>query len=257
MNLRIGVVPYLNALPLCRYLANPVQFGTPRELHRQMKEGKLDVALLPVFSFFQNPNFLPFYEAGAIQSDGPVMSVALFYREKLEKPDSGKPTFIRSINYSEESMTSIALFKVIYSQFWRMNLKTLIETKTDADARLLIGDAALFFNEPGYKRIDLGEEWKKRMGLPFVYAIWVSREPLDKETIKMFIDAKKEGLRRIDEIVDEIDEIKDFPKKQVLSYLTKSIQYEINIKSLEGLKKFQDYCYQIGLLEKKRRLLGL
>jgi len=151
-------------------------------------------------------------------------------------------------------MTSVSLFKVIYSQFWKMNLKTLIETKENADARLVIGDKALFFNESGYNRVDLGEEWKKQTGLPFVYAIWVSREPLDKESINMLVQAKKEGLKRIDEIVEGI---KDWPKEKVYAYLTKSIQYEINIKSLEGLKKFQDACFQIGLLEKKRQLLGL
>ncbi len=249
MKLRIGVVPYLNALPLYRYLPLSVRFETPRELDRLMVAGELDIALLPVFSFFKNPNFIPLFEAGAIGSDGPVESVALFYPEKLEKPTS-----IRSINYSEESMTSVSLFKVIYSQFWKMNLKTLIETKENADARLVIGDKALFFNESGYNRVDLGEEWKKQTGLPFVYAIWVSREPLDKESINMLVQAKKEGLKRIDEIVEGI---KDWPKEKVYAYLTKSIQYEINIKSLEGLKKFQDACFQIGLLEKKRQLLGL
>ena len=249
MNPRIGVVPYLNALPLCRYLPVKVRFETPRELHRLMVAGELDVALLPVFSFFQNPDFLPLYEAGAIGSDGPVESVALFYSEKLEKP-----TFIRSINYSEESMTSISLFKVIYSQFWRMDLNRLNEKKEEADARLLIGDKALFFNEPGFKCVDLGEEWKKQTSLPFVYAIWVSREALPAETIKMLVQAKKEGLSRIDEIVEET---RDLPKGHLHTYLTKSIQYEINIKSLEGLKKFQDHCFNIGLLEGKRKLLGL
>lgn len=247
--MRVGVVPYLNALPLTKFLGHPLTFGTPRQLDSQMRQGKLDVALLPVFSFLQNPSFLPLYEAGGIQSDGPVESVALFYREKFDTP-----SLIRTINYSQESITSVSLFKVIYSHFWRMNLKTLIETKENPDARLLIGDKALFFNEPGFTRLDLGEEWKKQTSLPFVYAIWVSREPLEKEEIKMLVDAKKEGLKRIDEIIAGV---KDWPQECVRPYLTKSIQYEINIKSLEGLKKFQDYCYEIGILEEKRRLLGL
>ena len=40
-----------------------------------------------------------------------------------------------------------------------------------ADAALVIGDPALYFGgETG--RLDLGEEWAARTGLPFVFAFW-------------------------------------------------------------------------------------
>src|SRR3990167_3959329 len=246
--LKIGVVPYINALPLYRYLPCPVVMGTPVELDRKMSDGDLDVALLPIFSFFKNPAWRPVYEAGVIQSYGQVESVGLFYRENI--PDYRK---IKSIKYSEESITSISLFKVIYSLFWKGGLSLLETRNPKPDAYLHIGDKALFFNEPGYKNLDLGDEWTKETGLPFVYSAWVSRKEVSRDLLNTLITAKKEGLTKREEIIRSLH---DLPLDRMRHYLTKSIQYDITLKSLEGIKKFQDLCFEIGLLKEKRGLLG-
>lgn len=247
--LRIGVVPYLNALPLYRYLPYPVSYGTPAELSRQMLAGELDIALLPTFTFLKEPTFYPLYEGGVIQSHGAVESVALFYKKNLRDP-----LFIRSINLSSESITSIALFKVIYSKFWKQDFNRLIESDDVADGHLMIGDRALFYKNPDFKKLDLGEEWTKHTSLPFVYALWVSREKPPEEVLSAFSQAKKEGIVHREEIIKGIN---DYPQDRIRDYLTKSIQYEITLPALEGLKKFQDYCLEWGLLKERRQLLGL
>ena len=45
------------------------------------------------------------------------------------------------------------------------------------DAALVIGDAALFFNHAraGAEKVDLGEQWTKMSGLPFIWAFWAGR----------------------------------------------------------------------------------
>ena len=45
------------------------------------------------------------------------------------------------------------------------------------DAALLIGDPALFFDHAaaGLTKVDLGEEWTRLTGLPFVWAFWAGR----------------------------------------------------------------------------------
>ncbi|MBI2340478.1 MAG: hypothetical protein HYU99_08980 [Deltaproteobacteria bacterium] len=247
--LKIGAPPYINTLPLVRYLAQTVVFGAPRELEEKMGAGELDVALLPIFSFFKNPSWQVAYEAGVIQSCGPVESVALFYRKNLDHPSK-----IKSIKYSEESVTSVSLFKVIYSVFWKHDLSILEARNPQPDAQLHIGDKAIFFNEPGYKRLDLGEEWTKQTGLPFIYAAWVSRKPLSQEMLGALIAAKKEGLARREEIVRGLH---DLPLDRMRFYLTKSIQYDFTLKSLEGIEKFKDLCFEMGLLKGKRKLPGL
>lgn len=246
--LKIGVVPYINALPLYKYLPYPVSYGTPVELEARMACGDLDIALLPTFSFFQNPNYLPLFEGGGIQSTGPVESVVLHFREAINNPKE-----ISSVKFSEDSITSVALFKVIYHIFWKNDLTQLKLDSTNPDAFLHIGDKALTLEEEGMKSIDLGQVWHDFVGLPFVYAFWVSRQDIPDEVVAKFKMAKREGLAKRNEMIEGNH---DFPTELIRDYLTKKIRYEITLRSLEGLKRFQDYCFDAGLIKEKRKLLG-
>ena len=45
------------------------------------------------------------------------------------------------------------------------------------DAALIIGDPALYLDHRGarLRKIDLGDEWTRLTGLPFVWAFWAGR----------------------------------------------------------------------------------
>ena len=244
--MRIGIVPYLNALPLCRYLKRPVTFGTPVELTRQMENGELDIALLPSFAFLSSKSYLPLYEAGVIQSFGTVASVTLFLKEGIDNLSR-----ISKINYSEESVTSNILFKVINKYWTGGDPSSLKEVRESADARLIIGDRALFHENGKGKKIDLGELWTDWTSLPFIYALWVARVPVPKEVVNDLVAAKNEGLSKIDEIVNSV---RDLPLPKLKSYLTQNIRYEMRPNSLRGLGAFQDYAVKMGLLAHARPL---
>lgn len=242
--MKIGVVPYINALPLCFHLPYPVSYGTPVELASLMERGELDVALIPSFAFLENPTYIPHYEAGIIQSQGPVKSVMLYYRQECKKPQN-----ITSIKYSSQSVTSVNLFRVLYSLYWGLDLKKLVQNSSDPDAELLIGDEALFFSKKGFKNCDLGRLWDQWTGLPFVYALWVSRQALPQSVIDQFVAAKNKGLENIEAIIKKNQ---DLPGRILKSYLTKNIQYNFSPASLDGLEMFRNSCYQLRLLESKR-----
>lgn len=244
--MRIGVVPYLNALPLCRYLKRPVIFGTPVELARQMEKGDLDIALLPSFAFLASKTTIPLYDAGLIQSFGAVSSVSLFLKPGIENLSR-----ITSINYSGESITSNILFKVINKFLLGRNTSDVREVKEDPDGKLVIGDKALFHENGGGKRVDLGELWTDWTSLPFIYALWVARRPVPKELVDELVEAKKEGLSRIDEIVSSI---RDLPAPRLKTYLSQNIRYEMRSDSLRGLASFQNYALRMGLLSEARPL---
>ena len=234
--IKIGAVPYLNALPLCRYLPGPVRFETPAVLEKLMAEGALDVALLPVFAFLGNPGYIPHYEGGIIGSNGPVESVTLFFRSGITGPEN-----IRSISLTSDSVTSVALLKVLFGLKWKVPFPSI--THQSPDAFLKIGDAALFFDEPGWNAVDLGKEWTDWTSLPFVYALWVSSHSLEIEP--MLAKAKKTGLEKMEEIIASC---RDLPTERLRTYLTKSIQYEITPEAMLGLELFKKYCVQLGLL---------
>lgn len=236
--MRIGVVPYINALPLCSYLSSPLRYEIPANLEKLMAEGELDVALLPIFALFKPNNYTPLFEAGVIQADGPVESVMIFYKDI--HPSKAKEIFITS-----HSVTSVSLFKVIYSLFWKQDLAQLKITKNEnCEVQLLIGDEALFFNKPGYQKVDLAQEWKKYTGLPFVFAAWVSQKNMAKTAFPLLKEARLKGTKEIDQIIKNHADLDPVILRR---YLTKSIQYEATLQSLKAIEQFKDYCYQVGL----------
>src|SRR4029450_804412 len=66
----------------------------------------------------------------------------------------------------------------------------------EADAKLLIGDAALrsAFEDPT-PHYDLGRLWLERTGLPMVFAVWAAREPV-AAGVKELEEALVESVRR-------------------------------------------------------------
>ncbi len=242
--MKIGCVPYLNARPLVAFLDHPVEYHIPSKLESLLKTNSLDMALLSSISVLNSETLIPFFDGGIISSHGPVESVCLFYKKSI-----GRIQDIQSVHYTIDSRTSVALFKILWTHYWKKSLNDLQESPNDADAVLLIGDIALYFEDDNYHKVDLGEVWHQMTQLPFVFALWASRHPLDKALAQLFIAAKNKGLKsREDLLPDNQDRVK------TLHYLTKNIQYEMNEEALNGLKLFRDYCYSLKLISYKRDL---
>ncbi|HEU5365669.1 MAG TPA: MqnA/MqnD/SBP family protein, partial [Hanamia sp.] len=53
---------------------------------------------------------------------------------------------------------------------------------------------------------DLGLEWKKFTGLPFVFAAWVSNKKLDENFIKAFNEANAIGVDNLEAVIIENQE---------------------------------------------------
>src|ERR671924_383630 len=83
------------------------------------------------------------------------------------------PVFFRVEAVTPESATSVVLTKVLLPEAVHVPLGE------EADARLLIGDAALksAFEDPT-PHYDLGRLWLERTGLPMVFAVWAAPDPL-------------------------------------------------------------------------------
>ncbi len=84
-----------------------------------------------------------------------------------------------------QSRTSDDLLKILIKEYWKIN-PVFEETSGEyqskisgTTAALIIGDRALKQREISSYIYDLGLEWKKFTGLPFVFAAWVSNKKLD------------------------------------------------------------------------------
>jgi chorismate dehydratase len=132
--------------------------GVPTQLNRMLMDGEIDVAPISSIEYARNPEKLTLLPRLCVSSEGAVDSI-----QPLEQ--------VRSVAVTPESATSVVLTKVLLGDV------ELVPLDHPADARMLIGDAALrsAFEDPTPHH-DLGRLWQERTGLPMVFAVWACRE---------------------------------------------------------------------------------
>ena len=240
----IGTVPYLNALPLTAGLAGLVR-AVPGELAAMFRDGDLDVALLPIFEWVRDPSH-PIVGSGGICSPGPVDSVLLFSRVP--------PEDARTVLLDESSLTSAALVKVLYAEYFHAGPQFSScgpgtnPREMDADACLLIGDPALRAPRDGLTVTDLATSWRRMTGLPFCFAAWLAR---DDETA----DRAREPLRRARErglaeraaIAKREAADMGLSPEVVLRYLTERITYDLGPDERAAASRFAESCRTLRL----------
>jgi chorismate dehydratase len=258
--LRIGCVKYLNALPLIRGWPGEVDFDHPLTLCERLANGQLDVALVSSFEFLRNPIYR-IVDDVSISSDGPVYSVVVAYRGDMSE--------IKEIELDPASQTGVNLLRCLLGE---LNLRARLIRNIDfqsgrpsglqssePSARLLIGDQAIRFRQEQASEFhlwDLGEQWKKLVGSPFVYALWLVRpEVADAKTIANRLRAlRNENLANLDGLI--ADE-KDFNPQFCARYYREHLRFNFGGKEKKGLRTFADLCSKHGLLEKCDRALDL
>ena len=231
--LRIGCVKYLNSRPLIHTCPEPIHLAHPSELARELHAGRLDAALVPVFEILQHPHYA-LVDGVAISSDGPVYSVFLAHREPL--------VAIREVSLDPASLTSANLIRVLLREFHGLSPEFVPEAP-DSNARLLIGNQAIEFllsseGSAGWQILDLGAEWKRCTGLPFVYAAWALRPGLGNvaAVAEAFRALKAEGLERIEEIVSA-EQIGTIELRR--RYLTEHIRFDLGTREKAGLCEYR------------------
>ena len=248
--IKIGAVPYLNAKPLIYTLPkdNPnLQLSTavPSLLADQLQSGHLDFALIPSIEYLRGKNYRVIPNI-SISSHDAVRSVKLFGKVPIEK--------VRRVALDTSSRTSRALLKILLAETYGLNPEyTSYDHRspihdTDADAVLLIGDAAMQQSDENWHILDLGEEWYSMTGLSFVYALWVTKENTILGNIPQILQqAKQNGLQIIPEIAQAESAKLNLPELLCREYLTKNIGYDLNATELAGLRLFYNYAVKLGL----------
>src|SRR5262249_21469632 len=131
------------------------------------------------------------------------------------------------------------------------------ETTGLSHARLIIGDQAITFrrNYAGtFQFWDLGEQWKKLTGLPFVYALWLIRPEVSDAT---FIAQRLRGLRDenlvdISGVVAEVADDKRAITREFLErYYHEHLRFGFGRREKQGLRTFADLCAKYGVLPKR------
>jgi len=254
---RIGAVSYLNTKPLVHGLAARavgVRYDLPSRLADQLAAGQLDVALIPVVETFRQADYRIVSDA-CIGCRGPVMSVKVFFRTP--------PDRVTSLAIDEGSRTSAALARILLAE--RFGVRPRIEPlpieaglgDTRADAVLLIGDRALDRGtgaSPAATRSfqlawDLGDEWCRWTGLPFVFAVWAARPGVDSRATEPLLNAARDsGRANLAAIAAAEAAAHGLTVPQCLGYLRDNLHYELGPREREAISRFRELVAKMGLL---------
>jgi chorismate dehydratase len=249
-SLRIGCVKYLNARPLIHGWPGEVVLGHPSALCFQLARGALDVALVSSFEFLRNPIYR-IIDGVSISSDGPVHSVVVAHR--------GRFSDAKEIALDPAAETSGNLLRCLLNE---LNLSPFIRSTSsvsEASARLLIGDQAIRFRQQQANEFqfrDLGEQWKKLRGLPFVYALWLVRPEV--KNAKSIADRLR-ALR--DENLSHLDDLiageKEFDHAFCDRYYRQHLRFNFGDQEKKGLRAFAELCQKHELLPKRSLVLDV
>ncbi len=266
-SLRIGCVKYLNARPLIRGWPADVEFDHPSALCERLANGELDVALVSSFEFLRNPIYRIIDDV-SISSDGPVYSVVVAHRDEISRIDE--------IELDPASETAVNLLRCLLGELGlNPHLKqrstgilpvgpdgvspAVVKSGSAAPAQLLIGDQAIRFRESHadeFQFWDLGEQWNKLMGLPFVYALWLIRPEVvaPKQIADRLRGLRDENLGRLNELIaDALARVADPGHAEITfeflnCYYQKHLRFSFGKAEKEGLRTFAQLCAKRGLL---------
>lgn len=249
--IRVGAVNYLNTKPLIENLTAfapnvDLSLEVPSKLADRLRDGELDVALIPVIEYFRAGTYSVVPDI-AIASRGTVLSVTLFSKVPWQQ--------IRSVALDEGSRTSAALTQILFRHRYQIRptiqpLPMDVDPESLAtDAVLLIGDRAMRACLPGFAHsYDLGQEWFDWTGLPFVYAVWAVREGVDLTGVdQALFRAKRYGVSRAGIIAQREAPHLGLDAGFCRRYLSNILSFDLGPHERAGLQRFYSLACDLDL----------
>jgi chorismate dehydratase len=254
--MKIGRIPYINCYPVygaidrgvVRLDAELVD-GVPTDLNRRMGAGELDISVVSAVEYARQAERYLLLPDLAISCDGPVRSVMLFSKRPAGELGG------RSLIVSRSSMTSVALLELLFENVWHARPRfvpgdaevkdVVVDNASDAEARLVIGDAALVLGSNHRERYpfvyDLGQMWKEWTGQPFVFAVWVAQRSTNVKDALLahagLIVSRDWGLRHLPELAEQAHQATGVERSVCREYLS-GLDYGLSYPHLAGLTEF-------------------
>jgi chorismate dehydratase len=238
--IRLGRISYVNMAPVFYRLAANVDEvqGVPTDLNAKLVTGDLDLAPISSIEYARNASRLRILPRLCVSSEGAVDSIQLVSRRPLEQ--------VRRVAVTPESATSVVLTKVLLPEADHVPLGD------DADATLLIGDAALksAFEDPT-PHYDLGRLWLERTGLPMVFAVWAAPEPVTDgiaELEQALVESVRLARAEPERLAREASARYGYPAGFLARYFEK-LRYRFGPRERAGLLTFLELARDVGELD--------
>ncbi len=238
--IRITAISYYNTLPFIYGLTHSgllsgyeLNLEVPSVSASKIISNEAEIGLIPVGALTGIPDY-HLVSNLCIGADKEVKSVLLLANVALPE--------IKTIYLDTDSLTSVSLVRVLAKKYWKINphWKSLSELKgklSPDDGMVLIGDKTFGLSGKYPFCYDLAGEWIKFTGLPFVFAVWISRQPLPAEFEKSFQSALAWGVEHREESINMAlnPHITD---QELISYLKNDISYNLDEQKKKGMELF-------------------
>lgn len=205
----------------------------PSDCATKLIEGKVDIGLIPVAAIplVPNANIIGSYCIGSV---GAVNSVFIFSNVSVDE--------IKTVKLDPQSRTSNNLAKVLLKFHFKVDVEFTTNQDETTDAIVLIGDRT-FGKKEDYKfAYDMGEEWMKFTGLPFVYAAWVANKEIPQDFIEDFDAALKTGLAHKKQVLLGLPKIPNFDLED---YFFNKLDFDLTDQKRKALNLFLDYIEKL------------
>jgi chorismate dehydratase len=260
--LRISAISFLNTAPLMWDFEHgavaedfEIDYTIPSKCAASLADNRADIGIIPAITYAQIPGLVILPNI-AIASKDRVRSILLVSKKKIED--------VRTVATDTSSRTSVALTQILFAKFlgghreFTPHPPDLKEMLKDHDAALLIGDSALqvSMHDTQYHLYDLGHDWKRLTGKPFVFAFWavrldaLHRQPKGMNLIDIFRQSRDHGLlpENIAALAKEWAPRLEITEADVTTYLTVNIHYYLDRENHAGLQLFLAYAHEVGLI---------
>lgn len=272
--LRVAAIRFLNPAPLMWDFEHPpraaalaerydVETMMPAQCAERLSERTADLGLVPITALAHSSE-LRIVPGCAIASKAAIRSLLLVMRS------AAGIAGMRTIAADTSSRATLAYVQVMARHFWRIPA-TFVPHAPDldgmlaaCDAALLIGDPALVALEDRERRqqrtgeellyLDLGAEWHRLTGLPWISAVWGVRDASVPATgqrdqlVNDLVASRDAGLAHIDALADEWSMRIAVPRATIQAYLSRNIHYALDEECLEGLCRFYELAAACDVL---------
>ncbi|WP_373501398.1 menaquinone biosynthetic enzyme MqnA/MqnD family protein [Desulfococcus sp.] len=250
---RVGRISYMNVAPVYYGLNNgrkpdwiDIISAPPAALNAMMDEGRIDISPVSSAAYARHQDDWLVLPDLSIACLGPVMSVLLVSRHPFEDLN-GKKVILTRDSATAAALTRCLLSSAgVHARLATGRVRTAADLPEDTGAALVIGDAAL--REAWSARFDhvwdLGELWRDRTGLPFVFALWAVRRSFAEAhpacvsaVLTALHRSRREGMRNIGRILPQASDRLGIPEARCREYYSR-LRYSLDPAEIEGLSAF-------------------
>lgn len=251
--LRVGSVPYLVGRPLDKGLGGEpgisLEHDVPARLIERLRSGDLDVALVSSIELFRGEGYR-YLDGIGVAGDGYVGSVQVFLRTSIQDAER---LAMDPASRAAAALTKSLLFERRGGppEYVEVPLGEDPAAREDTDGWLRIGDQALretlTLDTPAWNP---SEEWRRRTGLPFVFAAWIVRGGVEiAPHLDAFRRARASGRLAVDELAHEAAAAWSLPAAKCRTYLAEECRYDPAEDMGPALREFQKRAARAGLCD--------